>query len=139
MLLRPKGTTKCALSVNLSAAKFCGQQLPSIKHATFCGPQLQVSNMRYLLKFGDALRPKSTKYALSVKVRRSFVAHNSHYETCVVVRSLAMLLLPKSTRYTLSVKVRRSFVAHNSSVKLALLAEVWRRFCGPDVPNMRYR
>jgi len=36
--------------------------------AKVCGPQLQVSNMRYLLKFGDALQPKSTKYALSVKV-----------------------------------------------------------------------
>jgi len=47
-------------------------------------------------------------------MRRSFVAHNSHYETCVAVRSLAMLLLPENIRYTLSVKVRRSFVAHNS-------------------------
>ena len=104
-----------------------------------CGPNSKYQTCVICWSLATLLRPQSTKYALSVNVRRSFVAHNSSYETCVVGRSLAMLLLPKSTRYTLSIKVRRSFVAHNSSVKYALLAEVRRHFCGPDLPNMRYR
>jgi len=72
-------------------------------------------------------------------VRRSFVAHNPKYQTCVIDWSSPTLLGLKSTKYTLSVKVQWSLWPITSSINHALSAEVWRRFCGPKVPDMCYR
>ena len=61
-----------------------------------------------------------------MNVRRSFVAHNSSYETCVVGRSLAMLLLPKSIKYALSVKYDESLGPTTPGIKHASLATLLR-------------
>ena len=103
-----------------------GPTTPGIKHASLA----------------TLLRTKSTKYALSVKVQRSSVAHNSKYQTCEV---LGLTTTVSNMRYRLKrfwgpdVRYRWKFVAPTPSIKHALSAEVWRRFCGPKVPNMRYR
>jgi len=108
--------------------------------AKFLWPiKLQVSNMRYRQKLGDAFVAQKYQICVIGESAASFVAHNSKYQTYVIGWNWATLLWPKSTKYALPVKVRRVLWSITPSIKRRLSTEVWRRFCGPKVPNMRYR
>jgi len=86
-----------------------------------------------------------TKYASSVKVRQSFVAHRSQVSNMRYRLKLGDAFVGQVCKHQVrviwSVKVRQLLWPVNPSIRRALSAEVGRRFCCPkfQLPNARNR
>ena len=101
---------KHALSVeDACAAQKCGICFIVESARKFCGPSLQVSHMRYRLKFGDAFAAQKNQIYVTGENAAKFVAHNS-----------------TEYQHALSAEVWRRFCG-----QICIIGEGAAKLCGP--------